>query len=165
MLFRSDVEPSGTVTISVSADSQCTLSGASLPLTFDGTNWSTAQTVVVTAVDDAVAEGPHSCAITTGAASGGGYVSVAVAEVTANVTDNDAVGVIATASDSDAEEVTPATAGTVASFLVRLGSQPTGPVTVTLTNDAQCTVTSSLSFDDTNWNTDQTVTEIGRAHV
>ncbi len=154
-------QPTGDVTVNIAEDpanpDQCTFSTASV--NFTTSNWNVAQTVNVTAVDDAIDEvTTHPC--TTGAitASGGGYDSATATAPTFDITDNDSTGVIVTADDGSAEEATPATAGTVGSFLVRLGSQPTGPVTVTLTDDAQCTVTSSLSFDDTNWDTDQTVT-------
>jgi hypothetical protein len=47
-------QPSANVTINVTADSQVTVDKSSL--SFTTTNWNVAQTVTVTAVNDAVAE-------------------------------------------------------------------------------------------------------------
>ncbi|NND97256.1 MAG: hypothetical protein HKN47_08015, partial [Pirellulaceae bacterium] len=81
-------EPTGIVTISIGHDSsQVTLSTTTL--TFDSTNWSTAKPVTVTAIDDTVEEGFHISDITH-TASGADYGGVTVADVTANITDNDA---------------------------------------------------------------------------
>ena len=79
-------QPVSSVTISVAPSSQVAVNKASL--TFTSSSWSVAQSVTVTAVDDAVAEGTHSGTITHTAA-GGGYDGVTVASVTATITDND----------------------------------------------------------------------------
>ena len=57
-----DAPPSGTVTITISPDSQVNASPPTL--TFTTSDWNTAQTVTVTAVDDAVVEGAHTGTIT-----------------------------------------------------------------------------------------------------
>jgi len=57
-------------------------------LNFTTGNWSSPQTVTVTAVDDAAIEGAHTGNIAH-AASGGGYDAVVVPGVVANITDND----------------------------------------------------------------------------
>jgi len=77
--------PSGDVIVTPVGDADCTVSGA---LTFTTGNFAVAQTVTVTAVDDAIVEGAHTCTITHSAA-GGGYDAVVIASVTGNVTDND----------------------------------------------------------------------------
>ena len=82
-----DAAPFSTVTITMSADAQVTTSPSTL--TFTTSDWSAAQTVTVTAVDDIVAEGAHTGTITHSAA-GGGYDGVSIPNVVANVTDNDA---------------------------------------------------------------------------
>ena len=79
--------PSGNVSIALSPDAQVTVSPN--PLSFTTGNWSQAQTVTVTAVDDLVDEGAHVGNIAH-AASGGGYGAVVVPGVVANITDNDA---------------------------------------------------------------------------
>jgi hypothetical protein len=75
------------VNITPSPDSQLTVSPTSL--VFTSSNWSTPQTVTVTAVNDAVAEGNHSGTITHAATSTDpGYNAIPIAAVTAAITDD-----------------------------------------------------------------------------
>ena len=63
-------------------------------MTFTPANALTPQPVNVTAVDDAVVEGPHISTITHAAASSDtNYNGITINNVVANVTDNDTVGV------------------------------------------------------------------------
>ncbi len=143
--------PTDTVTISVSPDAQVTVDKPSL--TFTTGDWDVPQTVTVTAVDDAVAEGAHTGTITH-AASGGGYDGVGVASVTANITDNDSIGVTVSVSS-----VAVAEGGATGSYTVRLNSQPSSTVTVSISPNAQVTTSvPSLSFTTANWSSAQTVT-------
>jgi hypothetical protein len=65
-------------------------------------NWNIPQTVTVTAVDDAVVEGAHTSTISHSAVSAdGNYNAIAVANVTANITDNDPVAPVTLIWDSD----------------------------------------------------------------
>jgi len=82
--------PDSSVTVSVTPNTQVEATPASL--TFTTGNWSTAQTVTVTAKDDTTVEGNHSGsvahAITTG--DGADYLTTAtVPSVSVNITDND----------------------------------------------------------------------------
>jgi len=79
-------QPTGDVTISISPYSQVTI--APSQLTFSSSNWSAAQTVTVTAVDDTLEEGPHTGTITH-SASGGGYGGVSISNVAVSIADND----------------------------------------------------------------------------
>ena len=80
-------EPVANVNITPSPDSQLTVSPTSL--VFTSSNWSTPQTVTVTAVNDAVAEGNHSGTITHAATSTDpGYNAIPIAAVTAAITDD-----------------------------------------------------------------------------
>ncbi|MCY2991112.1 MAG: autotransporter-associated beta strand repeat-containing protein [Planctomycetota bacterium] len=92
-----DKQPSGTVTITVSADGQLQVSqdggstlAGSVQLTFTPNNWAAPQTVTVQAVDDLAVEGTRSRTITH-SASGGAYTGTSIASVTATITDNDTV--------------------------------------------------------------------------
>jgi hypothetical protein len=78
-----------TVTITIAtADGQTTTSPTSL--VFNDTNWNVAQSVTVTAVDDAVIEGLHTGSIThTVTSTDINYDGIAINNVVANVTDND----------------------------------------------------------------------------
>ena len=63
MVLDSQPQAGTTVTITINtADGQTTTAPTSL--VFDETNWNVAQSVTVTAVDDAVAEGLHAGSIT-----------------------------------------------------------------------------------------------------
>jgi len=80
-------EPTANVTITPSPSSQLTVSPPSLIFTIS--NWSTPQTVTVTALNDAVAEGTHSGTVTHAAASSDpGYNGIAITTVTASITDD-----------------------------------------------------------------------------
>ena len=86
-------QPSANVTVSVAGDAQ--VSVAPTTLTFTTANWNVAQTVSVTAINDSIVEGAHTGTITH-SASGGGYTGVSIANVVANISDNDSA-TIATA--------------------------------------------------------------------
>jgi hypothetical protein len=80
-------EPTANVTITPTPGSQLTVSPPNL--TFTISNWSTPQTVTVTAVNDAVAEGTHNGTITHAAASTDpGYSGIDITAVTATITDD-----------------------------------------------------------------------------
>ncbi|MHC4301181.1 MAG: hypothetical protein ACYS7Y_28250 [Planctomycetota bacterium] len=63
-------------------------------MTFLTTNWDTAQTVTVKAIDDSSAEGAHTSTIThTAVSNDNDYDGISIDDVVANVTDNDIAGV------------------------------------------------------------------------
>ncbi|KAA3664513.1 MAG: hypothetical protein DWQ04_05355 [Chloroflexi bacterium] len=146
-------EPTADVTITLTVDDDVQLSEPTL--TFTAANWDTAQTVMVTAVDDDIAEGSHSRAITHSAASSDNdYYSIGINDVTVTITDNDTAGVEITADDVAVSE-----GGSTDTFDVVLTSEPTAEVFVTLTPDAQVTLSEiTLTFTVANWDTAQTVT-------
>jgi len=88
-----DTQPTDNVTITVDPDNESDVgsgNGVSTTLTFTSANWSSAQTVTVTAVDDSDIEGAHSSTITHAAASSdGNYNGIAIDNMTASITDND----------------------------------------------------------------------------
>lgn len=145
-------QPTGTVTIGVTPNAQ--LGAAPAPVTFDATDWNTPKTVTVSAVDDAVAEGAHTGAITH-AASGGGYDAIPVAGVTASIADNDNVGVTITQSGGGTAV---AEGGATDTYTIVLNSQPTAGVTVSVSPDAQLSTSGNVSFTTADWNSPKTVT-------
>ena len=158
VVLDSQPQAGTTVTITVNtADGQTTTTPTSL--VFDETNWNVAQSVTVTAVDDAVAEGLHAGSIThTVTSTDANYNGIGIASLTANITDNDAAGVTITESGTtDVSE-----GGATDSYDVVLDSQPQAGTTVTITintADGQTTTApTSLVFDETNWNVAQSVT-------
>ena len=73
------------------------MSGA---LTFTTANWSTAQTVTVTGVDDLVDQGGYDRTATIShTVSGGDYGEVSAGTVSVTVTDDDTAGITVTAAD------------------------------------------------------------------
>ena len=171
-------QPTDTVTISVTASddpSKChDASGASCTrksgvatvdkssLTFTTTDWSTAQTVTVTATDEDMA-GVFKHAKVEHEASGGGYDSVTVATVAVTVTDNDSKDIVyQTGSPGSLIKFSALSAyeGSTGSYYVSLGSEPTAATTVTFASQDTSRVTvstDSLTFSTTNWNVEQAV--------
>ena len=153
--------PTGDVTITATPGPEVTLdNGQGGPtLTFTPGNWNIPQTMLVSAVDDAIVEGPHAGLIAH-AATGGDYSGVTVSAVTANITDNDSPVVTVVESDG----LTAVTeGGATDTYTVVLGLQPSADVTIIATPDSQLTVDNgrggrTLVFTPANWNVPQTFT-------
>ena len=130
-------------------------------LTFDASNWSIAQTVTVTGLDDHIVHGNQTYQITgTAASTDGVYNGMSMAPVTVTNTEADVAGFTVTPTS-----IQTSMAGAAASFSVVLTSQPVAPVTINLssTNSAEGTLSqSSLTFNAGNWNVVQTVTVTGK---
>ncbi len=164
-----DSEPTANVDVTVTPDGQTDLgagAGTAIVLTFTPANALTSQPVIVTAVDDAVVEGPHTSTIMHAAASSDtNYNSIVMNNVVANITDNDAVGVTITESGG----TTDVTEGGVGdSYTVVLDSVPTANVDVTVTPDSQTDLGAGagtaivLTFTPANALTSQPVNRHGR---
>jgi len=151
------MQPSVDVRVGLIPDfnNQCTVSLS--PLTFTSANWNVPQTVTVTAVDDGLVEGAHTCVITTSSRSSSlGYNLISVPNIIANVTDNDFLGITLTESGGSTDV---AEGGNTDAYDVVLNSQPQLNVTVNIVPNAQVTTSvASVVFTPTNWNTPQTVT-------
>ena len=155
-------EPTGTVTVHADApagsDVRVASSGTpalTASLTFTTTNWETPQPFTVTAVEDADGEDDTGLAISHRVA-GADYEGLTVDDTVAVTIDDDDVPGIQVAAD-------PATAmveeGQTIDLDVKLNTQPTGNVTVTLTVPSELSASSStLTFTTGNWDTVQTVT-------
>jgi Ca2+-binding RTX toxin-like protein len=93
---RLNTQPTANVTVAITPGTQVTLS---LPaLTFTPANWNVAQTVTVTAVDDAVFEGNHLSSISHATTSTDTLYNNLVAPLTVNISDNDNLGDVKTLS-------------------------------------------------------------------
>ena len=156
--------PTDTVTVTIGgSDPAVSLSGDTLTnnqLTFTTTNWNTAQTITVTPVKDDNAVGET---ITlTHTLSGGDYAGIAADSVTVSLTDSDTRNLVLS------EESLAVTEGdaTGVSYTVKLATQPSDTVTVTISGHDGADLTLSgttltnnqLTFTTTNWGTAQTVT-------
>jgi len=98
-------KPTANVTVTLSPDSQVTVSAASL--TFTPANWDMEQIVTVTAVDDAVPDGYHEGVITLSAASADPVYDGMTSEAGAAIIDND--GPSALPDEVSTNEDTPGT--------------------------------------------------------
>ena len=87
-------------------------------------------------------------------AAGGGYASVSK-DLAVTVTDNDTPGLVLSNSELAVTE------GASASYTVKLATQPTAEVTVTVDGTAGTDLSvaeNTLTFSATNWSSEQTVT-------
>ncbi len=122
---RLTTQPTADVILTIDPGNQLTVSATTL--TFTSSNWDDPKTITVTAVDDEVAEGPHTGTITHSVQSGDqNYNEIPVTSVTAYITDKVPAGVtIALAGPATTSED-----GGTAHFTVVLNSQPASNVTV-----------------------------------
>lgn len=165
--------PSGsTITVNVAANAgQVTVRPSSL--TFTSANWSADQAVTVTAVNDTTVENAGSAndtlTFTSSAPTAANFNGLTASHLV-NVIDNDnGIGLVIT--ETSGGTAVSEVSGTD-TYSVRLASAPTGTVTVTATAPATpgtsinnlylgasgTSTTQTLTFNSTNWNTDQTVT-------
>ena len=145
-------QPSGDVTVTIGGTSGTDLAVDKSSLTFTTSGWSTAQTVTVSAGQDADAVGDS--ATLTHVAAGGDYGSVS-RDLAVTVTDDDTAGLALSAATLAVTE------GGSNSYTVALATQPSGDVTVTIggTSGTDLAVDkSSLTFTTSGWSTAQTVT-------
>ena len=152
-----DALPSGNVVIGVTISGSPDVTVDRATLTFSPSNWDTAQTVTVSAAQDAdavndVASITH--AVVDGE-SADEYDAVAVAGVAVTVADDDAAGVSVSASALSVAE------GGSAAYTVVLDALPSGNVVIGVTISGSPDVTvdrATLTFSPSNWDTAQTVT-------
>lgn len=161
-----NTEPSSDVTIPISSSDtgEGTVNPASLTLT--PTNWNAADnTVTVTGQSDTEADGDQTFYIILGDASsddpaynGLNPIDVAVTNIDAASTPENAGFIVSDISGDTGEDETTAT------FTVRLKSQPSSDVTISVisANTSEGVVSSStLTFTPLNWSSNQTVTVTG----
>ena len=149
-----------TVTISGQAGTDLNLESGRLSngaLTFTPVNWDNPQMVTVEAAHDDDGVSDH--VTLTHAAAGGEYDNLEV-ELPVAVNDNDPLGIVITPSELMVDE------SSSADYSVRLATEPTEDLTVTITGQAGTDLTLSnetLTFTDQDWNMTQTVT-VSAAH-
>jgi uncharacterized protein (DUF1800 family) len=170
--------PGANVTVNLSANSQVTLNPASL--TFTPANWNTAQTVTITAVDDAAAEGTssngnHTATLTFATIStASSYNGLIVSSVTINIVDNENPGILITETGGDTRvrETTATSGANLDTYTAVLTKLPTGAgTTLTCTGNSNLHILDSAgtnfgtsatrTFTTANWNTPQTITVRG----
>jgi hypothetical protein len=155
-------QPTASVTIGLSSNdlTEGTVSPASV--TFTAADWNSVRTVTITGENDDVQDGNILYSIVTAAASSTDplYNGMNPSDVSVTNTDNDVAGFTFSATSG----LTTTEAGGQATFTIKLNSQPTANVTITLTSSdmTEGTVSPlSLIFTSLNWSTTQTVTLTG----
>lgn len=112
--------------------------------------------VMVTAINNEAADGTRTVTLTV--VDGTHYDLGVTSSGTVAITDDDSASVVIDQSGGSTDV---AEGGPTDSFTIRLSSQPSEVVTITLTPDAQIALDqSSLVFDETMWSTPQTVTVV-----
>ncbi|MBL9145907.1 MAG: DUF1800 family protein [Verrucomicrobiaceae bacterium] len=163
--------PTADVTVVATANSQLEIAppvpaggtlvyGPTATLTFTSANWMTHQTVTIRAIDDSLVESyiHYSGEVThTSSSTDATYNNVSpLYKVVPLITDNEfpAVRIIPSGGTTVITE-----SGTSDTYDIVLSQAPTADVTVTITPDAQSTVSSSsVTFTSGNWNVPQPIT-------
>ena len=159
-----DAEPDSNVVILVSSGDtgEATVNVASL--TFIPAVWNTAQTVMVTGVDDNLIDGNQNTTITLSiddVNSDDNFDPLANQTVSATTTDDDVAGFTIVESGGSTSV---AESGTTDTFTVVLDAEPDSNVVILVSSEdtGEATVNvSSLTFIPAAWNTAQTVTVTG----
>ena len=146
--------PTGPVTITPRSRNTdvATVSGA---LIFTRQNWSTAQRVTVTGVQNDGLENQRTSITHT--VNGGGYDNVSVPDVTVTVISDESQGIVVEPTSLMIDE------GDTATYNVHLTARPTASVTITPRSQHAniATVSGALVFTRQNWSTAQMVTVTG----
>jgi hypothetical protein len=146
-----DTVPSANVVITLAASgSKVTLSTSTL--TFTAANYSTPQTITITAVDDTTVEGTHSDTIAHTAVSvDGGYNGISIGSVAVTITDND------TAANGGSGGTSDTTPPSNTSVIIAGGATSTVNssviLTLTATDAYQMMVANDSAFTSSTWET------------
>lgn len=132
--LRLTSRPTNTVTVTLTPDAQVGVSPTTL--TFTPSTWDITQTVTISATDDFVAEAsPHAGTVRYSFASAdANYNGLVVPPTQVNITDNDTAALLITPTSPSVDELITAPGRSVI-YVVRLGSEPTAPVTISLSFD------------------------------
>ena len=157
-----DAQPDSDVVISVTSGDTGEVTVSAATLTFTNANWSNAQTVTLTGVDDNLIDVDTQTTVTMAVVdndSDDNFDGVANQTVTVTTTDNDTAAFTLGAISGTVTE-----AGSTATFTVVLGAQPDSDVVISVTSGdtGEATVSpATLTFTNGNWNSTQTVTVTG----
>ena len=148
-------QPTDNVTVTVGGHADTDLTVTPTALTFGADDWSTAQTVTVTAAQDE--DGAADSVTLTHSAAGGDYggqgVTASLPTVTVTVRDDDTRGVSVVPTTLTIPE------GAAAPYTVALLTRPTGEVRVNVSGQSAAVRASPLrlAFSPDDWETAQTV--------
>ncbi|MDM8528045.1 FG-GAP-like repeat-containing protein [Anaerolineales bacterium HSG24] len=159
--IKLNTKPTAEVTIPLSSSDSGEGTVSPMSVTFSPNNWSIAQTVTVIGVDDNLTDGNQTYTIQTGNSSStdSSYNDLDSADVTVINVDNDSPGITVSKISGDTGED-----GTTATFTIKLNTEPTAEVTISLSSSdsGEGTVSPmSVTFSPNNWSIAQTVTVTG----
>ncbi|MBN2376266.1 MAG: LamG domain-containing protein [Sedimentisphaerales bacterium] len=151
-LVREPNQPTVTVTATRNNGQVTVNGGDSVVLNFTNTNWDTAQTITIAAVDDNVQEGNHFSEIKYTLASDDSFYTGLTRSMSVNIVDNDTPGVtiIETGDSTDVAE-----GGATDSFSVVLDGEPNNG---SGTGTVEVTVSVNDPFDETTVDAGSSVT-------
>ncbi len=162
--------PQANVTVTITSNNAAvTIDGPDAGATFSGsetltfaTGVTTAQTVTIQAPNDNNPVNERVTLTHEATGAGSGYESVSDATLTVNVMDNDTPNILLS------ESTLAVTEGGTNTYTVKLATEPTSGVTVTITASGAVTISGdggttygssrTLSFPTSDWNTPQTIT-------
>ena len=153
-----DSLPTADVVVTIAGHSGTDVTPNPTTLTFATSNWNTAQTVTVTAGDDTDTTTDMVTLTHSATSTDSDYSDITIASVTVTVTDNDTANLVVSTSSLTVGEAGSDT------FTVKLATQPSGQVDVTVSSDDTGAATASpasLTFTTTDWNATQEVTVSG----
>lgn len=155
-------QPTGDVTVDMTSNDTTEGTVAPASVVFTTVTWNAPQTVSVTGIDDAIADGNQPYAIVTAPAisSDSGYSTRDASDVAVTNTDNDAAGITVAATTG----LITGENGSQATFTIVLNSQPIADVAIGLTSSdtTEGTVSpTSVVFTTLNWNAARTITVTG----
>eukprot|EP01063_Lacrimia_lanifica_P037758 TRINITY_DN7861_c0_g4_i1.p1 TRINITY_DN7861_c0_g4~~TRINITY_DN7861_c0_g4_i1.p1 ORF type:complete len:3166 (+),score=728.41 TRINITY_DN7861_c0_g4_i1:103-9600(+) len=141
-------------------------------LTFQPNQWNVDQSVIVTAVDDDFDDGGAGNSVQTtvlldnSVSTDAAYNNQFPTTVTINIADDDAAAFTVTAPATPIVITEAAGASHTATYRLKLASEPTAPVFITVASDTATQGTAyvgnsavtQVRFDNTNWNDDQEIT-------
>jgi hypothetical protein len=159
---RLATQPTAAVTIGIASNDTTEGTTSVSQLIFSTANWNTVQPVTITGVNDDIDDDNISYLVVTAPATSTDpvYSGMDASDVSVSNTDNDTAGITV----SPVSGLTTTEAGGVASFTVKLNTEPVATVTIGLTSNdlSEGTVSpASLSFTAGNWSSLQLVTVTG----
>ena len=158
-----DTAPTAEVTIEVSSSDTTEGSVSTGSISFDSSNWSTPQTIVVTGEDDQAVDGDIGYMIVTAQATSSdpAYSLMNPTDVSVTNLDNDIAGI----SAFPVAGVETSEAGDTSMFAIVLHTQPADDVSIGISSDNAgegTPSTASVTFNPSNWDTPQTITVTGQ---
>ena len=153
-------QPTANVTVTWASDDPSEGNSATSSVTFTASNWNAPQQIIVTGVDDNIADGnqPYRMVFSATASADLAYQDLIPNSVDIINIDDDTAGITVQQLANTTSEN-----GGQGTFSIVLNSQPTDDVTLFFaSNDtSEGTVVASAQFTTSNWNAPQTITVTG----